>query len=396
MHTLLSGAVRPRSGDLVLARVDRLGQHQRIEQPSGRMSRLHLDDEIIVAYADRYAADQFHAHVPPDLGPTQLVAGGGVAARMLSRSRGIRPATDITPIGLVADERGVPLNVADFALPPVPRQPSRPKTIAVVGTSMNSGKTTTNRYLVNGLARANHRPGAAKVTGTGSGGDYWIMIDAGAHRMLDFTDVGFASTYRIPIPDIERKILEIVDHLTVAGSSVVLLEVADGLYQQETAALLRSQVFRSTVDAVIFAAGEAMGAAHGVERLRQLDVPVIAVSGRLTASDLSTREAAEATGLPVLGVEELSDPHTATRLLGLPLRATADEPVERVNARDFIVRMGVEGPATDGLVAIPVSHEQADSGPARAPNSSVYDTPGAVEASERMVADPTGGGYRAG
>src|SRR3954470_21659558 len=67
MRTLIGGTVRPRSGDLVLASVSRLGQHQRIERPDGRRAALHLHDEIIVAYADRYATDQFESHVPDNL-----------------------------------------------------------------------------------------------------------------------------------------------------------------------------------------------------------------------------------------------------------------------------------------------------------------------------------------
>ncbi len=80
---LTSGPVRPRPGDVVLAQVERIGQHGRIELPDGRRSRLHLGDEILVVYGDRYAPDQFEAHVPTDLGPTSLVASGGVAAEVL-------------------------------------------------------------------------------------------------------------------------------------------------------------------------------------------------------------------------------------------------------------------------------------------------------------------------
>jgi hypothetical protein len=317
MRTLIGGTVRPRSGDLVLASVTRLGQHQRIERPDGRRAGLHQGDEIIVAYADRYATDQFESHVPDTLGPTQLVASGGIASSMISRSRDVRNATDIMPLGLVGDERGRPLNVADFALEPPPSPEHRPRTIAVLGTSMNSGKTTTIHAIVHGLSRAGSRPGATKVTGTGSGGDYWVMIDAGAHRMLDFTDVGLASTYRQSMPVIERKFRELVDHLTVSGAQVNLVEVADGIYQRETAPLIQAQIFRSTVDAIVFAAGDAMGAAAGVAHLRSLDLNVVAVAGRITRSPLSVREAEGATGLPVLTLPQLGDPASISDVLGL-------------------------------------------------------------------------------
>ncbi len=63
---------------------------------------------------------------------------------------------------------------------------------------MNSGKTTTVQSLVLGLRAAGEVVGATKVTGTGSGADYWVMVDAGAACVADFTDVGLASTYRVP------------------------------------------------------------------------------------------------------------------------------------------------------------------------------------------------------
>lgn len=231
MHTIVSGTIRPRSGDLVLARVARLGHHRHIEQPNGRRAALHEGDEIIVTYGDRYATDQFESHVPSTLGQTQFVASGGIASEVLSQSRAVRRATDIDPIGLLGDDRGRPLNVMDFALDPVLSESMRPRTIAVIGTAMNSGKTTVIHYLVQGLSRAGVRIGATKVTGTGSGNDYWCMLDAGAHRMLDFTDVGLSSTYRQPMDVVERKFRELIDHLTASGTAVNLVEVADGIYQ---------------------------------------------------------------------------------------------------------------------------------------------------------------------
>ena len=317
MRTTIGGTLRPRAGDLVLASVDRLGHHRRIERPDGRRSALHVGDEIIVAYGDRYAPDQFEAHVPPTLGRTQLVASGGIASSMVSRSMDVRNATDILPIGLIGDGRGRPLNLADFALSPVLEPATPPRTVAVIGTSMNSGKTTTVHYLVHGLSRAGYRPAATKVTGTGSGNDFWVMLDAGAHTMLDFTDVGFSSTYRQPLALLERKVVELVEHLTASGSGVNFIEVADGIYQQETAQLIDSDVFQSVVDVVVFAANDAMGAAMGVNHLRERGVEVVAVSGRLTRSPLARREAEQATGLPVLGIAELMQPALVRDLLGL-------------------------------------------------------------------------------
>lgn len=318
MHTVVSGAVRPRSGDLVLARIATLGHHRHIEQPDGRRAVLHEGDEIIVAYGDRYATDQFESQVPSSLADVQLVASGGIASEVLSRSLAVRRATDITPVGLIGDAKGRPLNISDFGLRPVRPDRPRPRTAAVIGTAMNSGKTTTIHDVVHGLARAGVAVGATKVTGTGSGNDYWCMIDAGAHRMLDFTDVGMSSTYKQPMDKLERKFAELVDHLTDSGTSLNLVEIADGIYQRETSRLLESDAFNELIDVVIFAAPDSMGAAAGVAHLRALGHNVVAMSGLLTRSPLAVREAAAVTGLPVLTRGELSDPGVTMELLGLP------------------------------------------------------------------------------
>jgi hypothetical protein len=318
MRTLVSGPVRPRPSNVVLARVTKLGHHRKLELPTGRRAQLHPGDEIIVAYANRYASDQFESYVPLTLGPTNLVASGGVASEVLSRSRDVRRATEILPVGLVADERGIPLSLADFALEPAEPPEEHPPTLVVIGTSMNSGKTTTIHRLVESLGRAGHDPGVTKVTGTGSGGDYWVMQDSGAHVMLDFTDVGMASTFKTPLRTIEQKTLELMDLVTATGCGCMLVEIADGLLQQETAHLMRSPELQRRVDGVLFTAGDAMGAIGGVERLREAGLHVVGVAGRLTRSPLATQETADAIDVPIYRLDELGDPRVASRILGLP------------------------------------------------------------------------------
>lgn len=316
-QTLITGAVRPRSGDLVLARVSRLGNHKRIESPDGRKIGLHVGDTIVVAYADRYATDQYESFVPNHLGATNLVASGGIASDVQTKSVMVRNATDIVPIGLLGDVRGRPLNVADFALPRLERPAASPRTICVLGTSMNAGKTTTIHHLVHGLSRRGMRPGVTKVTGTGSGNDFWQMWDAGAHQMIDFTDAGLASSFRHPLWRLEDAMTQLCYHLTASGTGVNLVEIADGVFMPETGALLESETFAELVDVVLLAASDAMGAAMGVQYLAERGVRVAAVSGALTKSDLAAREARAATGLPVWNLADLGTPEVVAPVLGI-------------------------------------------------------------------------------
>lgn len=300
METLIAGDIQPRSGDLVLARVDKIGQHKNIETPHGRR-HLFVGDEIIVCYGNRYAPDQFEAEVPADLSPCDLVAAGGVASTQLSRHDAMAMPTSITPIGLVGDALGGRLNIARWALRPARITARGPKVIAVVGTTMNAGKTTTAANVIRGLAQAGFDVGAVKVTGTASPNDTGFFRDAGANPVLDFTDAGFASTYRVSDIELEAILETLLSN--VAHKQVVVIEIADGLFQQETNVLLRSPLFKRVVDGVVFAAGDAMGAKAGIEWLHANGLPVLAVSGVLTRSPLAIREAEAATGMPVLTLQ---------------------------------------------------------------------------------------------
>lgn len=319
-RTLVSN-VRPHSGDLVLARVLQIGHQRRIEAPSGRRCQLYVGDEIIVAYGARYAPDQFEAVIPPDLRPCHLVAAGGLAGEVVTQHPRVRKATRIEPIGLLGNADGHVLNLRHYAIKEPAACDRRPTTIAVVGTSMNSGKTTTAAALVRGLAGAGLKVGVAKLTGTGSGGDLWSALDAGAAIAIDFTDVGYPSTQGLPIAELEAAASRLLRHLSVEGHDILVIEIADGLLQLETAELLRSQTLREGVDSIIFAAVDAMGAMAGARWLVERNLPVIGLSGLVTASPLAREEAGEATGLPVFGLEELADPEFAPRL-GLSPDAT--------------------------------------------------------------------------
>ena len=305
--TLLSGEeLTPLPGDLVLARVDELGQHKRLELTNSRRASLFEGDEIVVAYGNRYAPDQFEGIVPDHLGPCRLVAAGGVAARLLNRHDRIRSATRITPLGLLADKDGRRINLSSARLPKADQIHPSPLVLVVAGTSMNSGKTTTCANLVKGFVRQNIKVAAAKFTGTGAGSDYRILVDAGAEPVFDFIDAGYVSTYRLNRDALLDIVMTLGTELCTAQPDIIVVEIADGLLQRETAHLFATPAFTDWIDGVIFAAGDALGAQAGVSWLLARQLPVFAITGVMTSSPLAQREAAEVCGLPVYHTRSLA------------------------------------------------------------------------------------------
>lgn len=319
---LESGAgVTPRAGDVVLARVTEIGKHTRLEGPASRRQLLFPGQEILVAYGDRYAPDQFLAHVPDSLAPTNLVAAGGVAADAIEMHARIDAATVIEPIGLLADRHGrVTLDrfapLGSHAVPgPRAAGTTDPTVIAVFGSSMNSGKSTVLGSIVNGFTNAGMEVAAGKSTGTGAGNDPNQFRDAGATTVLDFTDYGHPTTYLLGHERIREIFLDMVDELSATGPDVVVIEVADGVYQEETRRLLEDPAFHERVDRVVFASQDALGAVAGLQVLDGAGVTTAAVSGVVTASPLATREAAQVLTVPVIDTFELREPSVALDLL---------------------------------------------------------------------------------
>lgn len=322
-HLLAGAGMHPRSGDVVVARVTRIGNHKRIETPTSRKAILFEGALVMVAYGNRYAADQFLAYVPETLGATSLVAAGGLAGDVVAAHTRVSTPTEIEPLGLLANRDGI-VNLNHFApfenspvTTPVDKH-TRPEVIGVLGTSMNSGKSTVMANLINGLTKSGRTVSAGKITGTGAGNDPMIYRDAGAAKVLDFTDFGYPTTFQLDMEAILSLTINLVKQLTEADTDVVVVEIADGIFQEETAKLLRDPIFHSTIDQVMFAATDALGARSGVQELTSVGLKVAAASGVLTSSPLATREANDVLAkyeTPVFGTFDLSLPEVAQSLL---------------------------------------------------------------------------------
>ena len=327
----LDGAV---SGDLVVGRVQHIGSHKRIQLAEGRASQLYPGDIVVLACGDRYAPDQFEGLAELDASGSDMLAGGGVLGRMRHRHARMSAPTRVAPLGLLADASGRAINLADHALDPADR-PAALTVIGAVGASMNSGKTTAVASLAHGMTRAGYRVAALKATGTGAFGDFNAYVDTGARYVADFTDVGMASTYRQPLERIEAGLDTLLAHAGRAGCEVAIVELADGVFQRETAGLLKKTSIRDGFAGVIFAAPDALAAAGGHAALRAMGIEPAVMTGMVSCSPLGAAEAEAATGIRVITREMLCDPVEADAILarlrhgaGFPAVSSAISPMD--------------------------------------------------------------------
>lgn len=298
-------------GDLVLAEVTQIGNHKRLQLADGRFSPLWPGDRIVVACADRFAVDQFHGLARLSADGADLLAGGGVVGEIQSRNDRVSRGTRLAVLGRLTDSAGAVINVSRYGLASVPK--ARPRhVIAVLGTGMNAGKTAAAAGLINGFSRLGRRVAAIKLTGTGSFGDVHEYEAAGAAQVLDFAHAGMASTYRQPVERLVDAADVLLSH--AASCDVAVVELADGVSQVETAALLSRPDFVARFDGVILAAPEALAARGALSWLAERGLAPLALSGVISRAPLAAEEAVAATGLPVLDRAVLADPATASAI----------------------------------------------------------------------------------
>jgi hypothetical protein len=302
---LLPPPKSPAAGDLVLVRLEKIGKNARLELPTGRPCALHVGDVLALVFGNRYATNQFEGYARVNGDSCDMLSMGGLCGLVESRHAGIPAPSQLRILGALADENGRQLNLRDFALPRLQTPKKFPHVIVVVGTSMDSGKTYTAMSIIVGLRLQGMHVAGIKVTGTATGRDTWSMRDAGASPALDFIDGGFGSTYMCSLSELKDLYSRLVAHASSMCAEWVVIEIADGLLQRETSAMLQDAEFRKTVHSWIFAAGDSMAAESGVRLLRKWGIEPKAVSGVLSMSPLGIREAAEATGVPCFTAEEL-------------------------------------------------------------------------------------------
>jgi hypothetical protein len=302
--TLLTPPENPQTGDIVLARVESIGKNARLELVNGRLCALHENDLLGVVFGNRYATKQFEGYARSDGDKADLLSIGGLCGIVESRHASVAVPTRLRQLGMLGDANGRPLRLNDFAAK-TQSCSRRPRVIVVCGTSMDAGKTYTVASLITGLRRQGSRVAGVKLTGTAAGRDTWSMLDAGACAALDFIDGGWPSTYLCSLAEL----LDLYGSLTAQASERhaqwIVLEIADGIVQKETSALLGSPGFTSTVDSWVLAASDSLAAVGGVNQLSRYGIEPLAVSGIVSMSALGVREVMEATGRPCLTAKEV-------------------------------------------------------------------------------------------
>lgn len=304
----------PEVGDVGVFEVIKLGKHKVVQSSTKQNVTILPGDRIMAAFGTRYATEQFEGYVPQDCNRELhiLGAGGtvGVIESMHAKFSGIGPTT-LKFIGTVTDAAGQVVNTKSMYRQMVTafsgKAARETKTILSVGSSMDSGKTTSAAFLVRGLRKAGFIVAFIKLTGTVYTKDCDLNYDLGANITSDFGDVGFPSTYMCDEAELLNLYETLVRKVLIVQPDYIIMEIADGLYQRETKMLLNNPELMDTIHAILFSAGDSLAAINGINVLHSWGIRPFAISGVLTASPLLMKEVKENCNLPVYTIEDLSN-----------------------------------------------------------------------------------------
>ena len=288
----------PKAGDLAVVQVTELGCHERITTRENMRLRIYAGDYLACVFGNRYATDAYEGLVE-DVENLSLLTAGGMIGTVRSRHRSTGRPTNVRFVGYLGGANGEILNLKRLAFKPRNPRLAPKNLIAVVGTGMNAGKTTSCVRLIKGLSDLGLRVAACKLTGSVSNRDQDEMRAASAVRVLDFSDYGFPSTYLCPKTELMSLFRTMMADIEPSAPDVVVMEIADGILQRETAMLLEEARIRTALQGVVLAADNALSAHFGVQRLHSLGHDVLGVTGLLTSSPLCVREFNELSDVPV-------------------------------------------------------------------------------------------------
>lgn len=298
------GNTKPKMGDMVYCEVIKLGQHNSLENKSGRIHSIHNSSRFIGVFGNRYAADYYEGMVPDkDFKEVDLMARSGLLGKVISKSPMVVDPTRVRVIGYVCDKNNKTINTTDYSLikpKKTEKKWPRAKMILVCGTSMNSGKSTAAFSACRTLKNFGHTVRAVKVTGTASLKDILGMNDAGAKQVADFTYLGYPSTYLLP----KKDLLNIFNTLDLKYANnpkkYFVVEFADGINQRETALLLQNEDVRKRIHRLIFCASDAFGAVGGLKILEEnFKLKPDAISGICSSSPLHMKEIKDFSNVPM-------------------------------------------------------------------------------------------------
>lgn len=302
----------PKAGDVAVFQVVSIGKHKAIQAENGNNTYIFPGDKILATFGTRYATNQFEGYVPTQYqNRYQIIGQGGVVGVLKSMHSKFDDigATEVRLVGYAVNHENNVINtiyngVERLNFKPIPRPYEM---YLSVGASMDSGKTTTAAFLCRGFMQQKRKVAFIKLTGTVFSKDCSIVRDCGAKTAVDFSYCGYPSTFLCDTTEILDILETLLSRVERINPDIVVIEIADGLLQRETKALINHKPFMDLIDGVLLSCADSLSVKSGKEILAEVNHKPLIISGIFTASPLMVNEVKNETDIPVFTLEDFTN-----------------------------------------------------------------------------------------
>jgi hypothetical protein len=289
----------PIAGDVALFKVSRVGENKALVTNTNKRMRIYVGDLMVGVFGNRYATDAFEGEIE-GIRNLSLLTASGMVGTLKSKHHSVDKPTRLSFVGFLQFMTGQRVNLKQIKF-----NKSQPKSclknlIIIVGSGMNSGKTTACRKMIKSFSEMGIKVAACKLTGSVSHRDQYEMISATPAYTIDFSDYGFPSTYKCDKQELIDLFNTMLTDIEKINPDVTVMEIADGVLQRETSLLLSEPLIKESTKGIFLAADSAPSALFAVEYLKRLRYNIIAVSGVMTSSPLYIREFQMNSNIPVI------------------------------------------------------------------------------------------------
>jgi hypothetical protein len=305
-----NASAKSQAGDVIAVRtLTDSATYNMLELPSGRLAKINPGDVIVGVLGRRRALKGFVGDVPPSVAAgdqLHLLNLGGVIGLCTGHHSSLGDAIKVEVIGVVCDEEGRALNIANASLPLRSSLGESAPIVMVAGTSMNSGKTYAAAEIIKQATRAGLRVAAGKLSGVACLRDTLNMADHGAIATASFLDCGLPST--VDAGDLSPVAKTIISRLNESSPDVIVIELGDGIlggYSVES--IFDDAELQKATAALIFCASDYVGAWGGIALLRKRGIEIDVISGSVTDSKMGEDYVETEFGVPAANAKRNGD-----------------------------------------------------------------------------------------
>ena len=268
-------------GVIVVEALDHAGKNNVFELSSGRIGKLIKGDIIPAVLGKRRALREYSCDIPHSLKPGDELyfsCESGLVGEINGVNENWGTPMKVKVLGSLKKGKKF-LNIKDYGLKKTFSKKNSVPIIAVVGTCMDSGKTTIICKIAQYLRNKGVKISGAKLTGVAFMQDPFKMKDSGIDPVVDFVDAGLPSTCGNS-EEVLQAVFSIIGEVNKSHPDVIIAEFGDGLIgEYHVSNILKNEWFKKQVKVLIVAANDLVAAWGAKQFVQSLGLDVDLFSG---------------------------------------------------------------------------------------------------------------------